>query len=175
MRTQTVPRRSKSPGASRSHARRRDMVAGLGSILLALVLALAAQDAAAAEAPPQSGLRLGLSFGTPAGANLEFLAGLGTRALYLSGGYWGSTIYGVQGGALLERYGSARASVAIGFVVGHFRFREEDSSTADHWTYAGVEAYFRFHDFFLAPALTEGQGTLPGPVLMGRLGLTRPI
>ncbi len=148
---------------------------GLISILLALVLALAAHESAAAESEPESRLRLGLSFGMPAGANLECLKELGTRALYLAGGYWGSSIYGVQGGALLERYGSARAGVSIGVVVGHFRYREEDSSTFDHWTYAGLEAYVRFHDFFLAPAITHGGGSFSGPVLTGRLGLTRPI
>ncbi len=156
-------------------ARRRGRPVGWLSILLALGLALAAHESAAAEAEPASRLRLGLSFGSPAGVNVEVLEGIGTRALCLSGGYWGSTIYGVQGGVLLEGYGSARAGVSLGFVVGHFRFREEDSSTFDRWTYAGLEAYLRFHDFFLAPALTEGEGSFSGPVLMARLGLTRPI
>lgn len=144
-------------------------------ILLALVFALGARESRAAEAEPESRLRLGLSVGTPAGINLEALKGVGTRALYLSGGYWGSTIYGAQAGVLLEGYGSGRAGVSIGFVVGHFRFREEDSSTYDRWTYAGLEAYLRFHDFFLAPALTEGEGSFSGPVLVVRLGLTRPM
>ncbi len=157
------------------HARLRVWTVALMPILLALALAPAAHGSAAAEAEPGSRLRLGFSLGTPAGINLEALEGVGTRALYLSGGYWGSTIYGVQAGALLEGYGSARAGVSLGFVVGHFRFREEDSSTYDRWTYAGLEAYLRFHDFVLAPALTEGEGSFSGPVLMVRLGLTRPI
>jgi hypothetical protein len=128
----------------------------------------------------ERGHALGGSFGTPSGGNLEYSYEFGSRAIYVSGGYWGSDDYGAQGGVTLERSGSQRKFFAVNLVGGKFHFRESESKDNVDWSYAGVEPYFRYRAFFIAPAITFGGGTFEwnnvshddyhGPLLTGRLG-----
>jgi len=128
----------------------------------------------------EPGHAMGSSFGTPSGGNLEYSYEFGSRAIYVSGGYWGSDDYGVQGGVTLERSGSQRKFFAVNLVGGGFHYRGSNNTDKIDWSYAGAEPYFRYRAFFIAPAITFGGGTFDwnnvshtnfhGPLVIARLG-----
>ncbi len=118
--------------------------------------------------------RLGVSLGTPAGLNLEYSHEFGRRAVFLSSGYWGSGFYGAQAGVTLERSGMERKHFSANLVGGYFRFLDEDDLLT-RWGYGGVEAYFRYRAFFIAPSVTFFSGKSngfpsDGVGFIGRLG-----
>jgi hypothetical protein len=123
----------------------------------------------------ERGHSLGSSLGLPAGTNFEYSYEFGSRAIYVSGSYWGSSASGVQGGFTLERSGSRRTSFAVNLIGGEFHFDDLNNENVA-WTYAGLEPYFRYRAFFIAPAIEFGSGKLDwddhsvGPLLTGRLG-----
>lgn len=150
------------------------------TFLFSLCFTLLAQSAAATEEPFPRGHQLGFSVGTPSGLNLEYAYEFGKRAVYLSGGYYGTDISGIQGGLTLERSGSTRKAFSINLVGGHLALRQSEGSNLDTWSYGGIEVHLRYRRIFLAPALTFGGGTfdsrtVSNPVLLARLGFTWPL
>ena len=128
----------------------------------------------------ERGHLLGSSLGTPAGLNLEYSYEFGSKAIYLSGGYWGSVESGIQGGLTLERSGSQRKFFAVNLVAGNLHYHPSDKGDDVDWTYGGAEAYFRYRAFFIAPGFGFGGGMFDwnhtphdnfhGPLLLARLG-----
>jgi hypothetical protein len=138
------------------------------------ILASLAATPAWADEPFTRADRLGFSGGTPSGLNLEYSHEFGRRAVFLSGGYWGSELYGGQGGVSLERGGVERKHFSVNLVGGYLRLIDEDDLLT-RLGYGGLEAYFRYRAFFIAPAVTYKSGKIEGlPAngvgFVGRLG-----
>ena len=145
----------------------------LGIVALWIVASLAATVAWADEPFPRAD-RWGSSVGTPAGLNLEYSHEFGHRAVFLSGGYWGSELYGAQGGVTLERGGVERKHFSANLVGGYFRYLDEDDQLT-RLGYGGLESYFRYRAFFIAPAVTFKSGKInsrpsEGVGIIARLG-----
>ena len=133
-----------------------------------IVASLAATLAWADEPFPRAD-RLGFSLGSPAALNLEYSHEFGRRAVFLSGGYWGSTLVGAQGGVTLERSGKERKQFSVNLIGGYFRLIDEDDLLT-RWGYGGTEAYFRYRGLFIAPAIVFRSGTDDGVDFLARLG-----
>lgn len=136
-------------------------------VIATLILILVSGSPAAAERFGR-GHHLGFSLGTPAGLNVEYRLEFGTSALAIAGGYFGS-LYGVQGGIAVARWGNRRTYFTGNIVAGH-------STAEEHtWTYGGAEVAFHHRKFFLAPGLSAGDGTYQSPQLIARAGFSWPL
>jgi len=153
-------------------------------LMVPSIFALLTRSAAAEEEPFKRGHQLGLSAGTPAGLNVEYAYEFGRRAVYVSGGFYGTDFYGVQAGVTLERSGSQRKALSLNLVGGHFSVEDDtDNSQQDTWSYGGVEVHLRYRRIFLAPVISFGDGSVNNsgwrndnnPVLLARLGFTWPL
>lgn len=145
-------------------------------LLIVLGAALLAAAPTRAAEPFDRGWRFGSSVGLPAALNIETSYEFGRRSVYLCGGYWGSDVRGVHGGVTLERGGTARKHFAVNVVGGSFFFRDGDYRITK-FNYGGIEPYFRYRAFFVAPVLGFGQGTeedrdADGLAVFGRLGFS---
>ena len=129
-------------------------------VAFGIVASLAATLAWADEPFPRAD-RLGLSIGTPIGLNLEYSHEFGHRAVFLSGGYWGSDFFGAQGGVTLEREGVERKQTSVNLVGGYIRYLDFDD-TLTRLGYGGLEGYFRYRAFFVAPGIQFHSGKLDG-------------
>jgi len=135
--------------------------------MVALVLASPAASEATHETPSRA-TSLGFSLGTPAGINIVFAKDLPTTTLTLTGG--GARpgdhgIYGVQVAASLVRSERSRNFRSLNLIGGY--------SFIDHetWTYGGVEGFFSWRAFFVAPGLTAGTGDFSSPQFSLQTGL----
>ena len=128
------------------------------SLLLAVAAIFLGGPAAHGAEPFPISNQLGTSLGLPAGVNLEYVHEFGRRAIYVAGGYWGRPSHGAQVGVGLVRGGKPRAHYALELVAGRFHWRPSGGRSKE-WTYAGLEVYLKYRDFFVAPSLTTGDGT----------------
>ncbi|WP_299806151.1 hypothetical protein [uncultured Shewanella sp.] len=120
------------------------------------------------SATAEESTSIGLSLGSPAGANFVIKSDELGFPLQVSGGYWGDKVSGVELG--YNFYQQKDSFFHSAQVITGYSDVEKNQFESDKWTYAGISATFKTGGFFMEPGLTFGSGDYSNPQLTFQIG-----
>lgn len=116
---------------------------------------------------------IGLSIGSPAGANIVIKSNELGFPLQVSGGYWGDKIRGLEVG--YNFYQNQDSFFHSAQVIAGYSDIEENRFENSTWRYTGVSATFKKGGFFMEPGLTFGSGDYSNPQVTFQIGWMRQL
>ncbi|MBA6288837.1 hypothetical protein [Colwellia sp. MB3u-4] len=111
---------------------------------------------------------LGLSLGSPAGANFVIKSDELDVPLQISGGYWGDKISGIEVG--YNFYQNNDSFFHSAQIISGYSDIEKNKFKSDKWKYVGFSATLKKGGFFMEPGLTFGSGDYSSPQFTFQIG-----